>query len=137
MIGREGVMPLFLEACPSFAQPWAAYLSESTYEEGLLYLDLAEVTHHVVELERRDQCAELPAVFAVVERLHLDGDAFVREAATIGFLETLQNYAGNTGVDPERFRRYLMPESVRWWDELDRFWSGESPYVGAGLKKTD
>lgn len=135
MIAREEVMPLLLAACPSFADPWRAYQAEATYEEGLLYIDLAELVHHVVELERRGQCEELPAVFAAVERLHLEGDAFVKEAATIGFLEGLQNFAGNTGIAPERFRLYLSPESARWWDELDRFWDGKSPYVGAGLKK--
>jgi hypothetical protein len=135
MIAREEVMPLLLAACPSFAEPWAAYRASAAYEEGLLYLDLAELVHHVVELERRGQGDELPALFAVVERLHLEGDDFVREAATIGFLECVQNNAGHAALDEERFRRYLQPESARWWDELDRFWSGESPYVGAGLKK--
>jgi hypothetical protein len=25
---------------------------------------------------------------------------------------------------------YLRPESLKWWDNLDDFWSGETGYVG-------
>jgi hypothetical protein len=66
----------------------------------------------------------------VVERLHLEGDADVREAATIGLLEGLQNIAAHAGVDPDRFKVFLLPESARWWHELERFWRGETTHVG-------
>jgi hypothetical protein len=137
VIARYEVMPLLLDSCPSFAAGWSRYQSSATYEPGLLYIDLGELVHHVVDLLRAGRTDELAGVFAVVERLHLEGDTFVREAATIGFLETLQNYAGNSGIEPERFRVYLGPESARWWDELDRFWAGEVPFLGAGLEKPE
>jgi len=130
-------MALLLAACPSFERRWNEYLSSDTYEAGLLYIDLGELVHHLVDLMQRGQTSELAALFAVVERLHVEGEPFVREAATIGFLETLQNFAGNNGVDCERFEPYLLRESAKWWGELNRFWAGESPYVGAGLKKPE
>jgi hypothetical protein len=134
VIAKDEVMPLLLQACPSFVEPWKAYSAEPTYEEGLLYIDLGEFAHHLVELMRAGPTSEFAAVFDVVERLHLDGDAYVKEAATIGLLEGIQNVAGNTGVDPERFVPHLKAESAKWWAELDGFWGGNSPYVGAGIK---
>jgi hypothetical protein len=69
----------------------------------------------------------------VIERLHVEGDSYVREAATIGLLESIQNQWGNNGVDPENFFPFLLPESARWWKSLNKFWTGESKYVGEGL----
>jgi hypothetical protein len=51
---------------------------------------------------------------------------------TIGLLEDIQNIAGSR--DAEAFVPYLKPESARWWAELNRFWDGKSPHVGAGIK---
>ncbi|HEY2747682.1 MAG TPA: hypothetical protein VGL86_23835 [Polyangia bacterium] len=134
MLGRDDVMPLFLLACPSFGEPWAAYRRDATYVPGMLYLDLAELVRHVLALEISGGAdGELARVFAIVERLHVEGDAVVREAATIGFLEGLQNNAEHAGIDAQRFERRLGPESTKWWYELARFWSGEVPFVGAGL----
>jgi hypothetical protein len=124
VIERNGVMPLLLAACPSFETPWQAYVSGPVYESDLLYIHLAEFARHLVDLKRREQTAEFPDVFAAVERLHLEGDPYVAEAATIGLLEGIQNIAGNTGVAPESFVRYLEPESSRWWRRLNDFWAG-------------
>src|SRR3546814_400719 len=66
--------------------------------------------------------AEFEAVFDVVERWHCEGDPYVKEAATIGFLEGIQNNSGHFGLDPRRFEPWLRPESRRWWDKLSRFW---------------
>jgi hypothetical protein len=133
-ITKHEVMPILLEACPSFREPWQAYLTSAIYEAGLLYVDLGEFACHLVELLREGALQEFPAVFNAVESLHVDGDAFVKEAATIGLLEGIQNVAGNTGVDPAAFVPFLRPETAYWWEELNGFWDGVSPYVGAGTK---
>ena len=70
----------------------------------------------------------------MIEHLHTNGDAEVRTAATIGLLEDIQNVWGNNDVDPEQFIIYLLPESRKWWDELNAFWHGERRYVGEGLQ---
>jgi hypothetical protein len=73
-------------------------------------------------LERGDT-AGLAAAFGAIERLHLEGEQYVREAATVGLLEDLQNLnLHKNGTAPEQFRPYLGAESVRWWDKLYRFW---------------
>ena len=129
MILKSDVMPMLLAACPSFGTPWEAYSAEPEYEVGLVYLHLGEFARHLVALWRTAQTAEFPRVFDAVERLHVEGDDYVQEAATIGLLEGLQNNAEYAGIDPEVFRPYLRPESSRWWVALNRFWAGEIPYV--------
>lgn len=130
MITKEQVMPLLLDACPSFTDKWTEH--HAFYEdEGVLYVDLGEFAHHLVALHKADHTDEFPVVFAIIERLHLEGDAYVKEAATIGMLEGLQNVAGNSGVDPEEFSRYLKPESAKWWRQVNEFWEGKIPSVGS------
>jgi len=119
-------MPLLRKACPSFPP------GEEDDEGNLLFVDLGEFAGHVVHLYQQGQVRELPGVFAVVERLHLEGDEYVREAATIGLLEGIQNVAGHRGIDPAVFLPYLLQESAAWWHRLNSFWSGKA----AGEKST-
>jgi hypothetical protein len=132
MITKEQVMPLLLNACPSFSKRWEEH--RAFYEEEeLLYVDLGEFAHHLVELQQTSRTQEFPAVFEIIERMHLEGDHYVKEAATIGMLEGIQNVAGNSRVEPEEFLQYLKPESVRWWRQLNDFWEAKIPYVGATI----
>jgi len=55
-------------------------------------------------------------VFKVVERLHLEGDHFVKEAATIGLLEDIQNIAGNLALEP-----VINSTGIVWSDALKAF----------------
>jgi hypothetical protein len=133
MITKEKVMPLLLNACPSFTEKWQKHLA---YWENAnsLYHDLAEFNGHLFELFINNLIGEFSAVFEVVEKLHLEGDDYVKEAATIGLLEGIQNLAGNSGVNSEEFRQYLKPETAKWWQQLNDFWDGKIPYVGATIK---
>jgi hypothetical protein len=124
VITKRDVMPLLLAACPSFAEVWAAYDASGDRDDGSIYLDLIPFIEHLVALLARGETDAFPAVFAVVERLHLEGDDSVREAATVGLLE---------GLFPDTaFVPFLLPESARWWAEIEGFWSGTLPYIGAG-----
>lgn len=118
MITRDQVMSMLLAACPSFLERWKAYLAEPDYEANLLYIDLGELAHHVLELAIGGATAEFPALFAVVERLHVEGDAFVKEAATIGLLEDIQNIAGHDGIDTDAIEAALLPVSAKAWEQL-------------------
>lgn len=125
-------MSLLLESCPSFSDRWQEHLTIYTNEE-LLYVDLGEFAHHLVELLSIHRVEEFPAVFDVIERLHLEGDPYEKEAATIGALEGIQNVAGNTGVDPDEFVQYLRPVSEKWWRQLNDFWNAKIPHVGTTI----
>ena len=134
MIVKEQVMHLFLEAYPSFIKKWQKHRVLCDNEQ-LLYVDLGKFAHHLVELHEANRIDEFPAVFEIIERLHLEGDAYVREATTIGMLEGIQMVAENFGVDPEEFSGYLKPESAKWWRQLNTFWEGKIPFVGSSLNE--
>lgn len=118
-------MPLLVEACPSYRRV--------AQNRDLLYCELGSFSWHLVELQKQNSTEEFSAVVCVIERLHVEGDDYVREAATIGLLEGIQNVCGNEGLDAELFARYLLPVSAKWWQSLKDFWLGKSKFVGEGI----
>ncbi len=133
MITQAMIVPLLLEGAPSFHA--AVEEHQAFYGGEITYPVLGDFARHLLELYRQNHTAEFPKIAAVIERLHTEGDEYVKEAATIGVLEGIQNVWGNQNVDPELFTRYLLPESRKWWDELNAFWRGERRYVGEGLQR--
>ncbi|MFO0808878.1 MAG: hypothetical protein U0746_09665 [Gemmataceae bacterium] len=124
MIAKDDMVPVLLDACPSFIPAWRAFLAEWRGEaDQPLYLALGDLARHLIGLVERGETTELPAVFRVVERWHLEGEEYVRTAATVGLLEDLQNWnLHEHGTDPAQFRGMLGPESARCWDELAASW---------------
>lgn len=118
-------MPLLIEACPSYRPDLP--------DEDLLYTALGHFADHLLHLHKQQHTDAFPAVARVIERLHVEGDHYVREAATIGLLEGIQNGWANEGTDPELFVQHLLPVSAKWWQSLNDFWSGRSKFVGEGL----
>ncbi len=131
MITKDQMIPLLLEACPSFQADVDAHRSD--YGEEIPYVLLGDFVHHLLYLFRQHQADKLRAVARVIERLHVEGDSYVREAATIGLLEGIQNVWSNQGVEPEVFVPYLLPISAKWWQSLNDFWDGKIRFVGDGL----
>lgn len=130
-------MPMLLEAVPSFAEQWSQieddpiFLDEATGAR-LHYVDVAWFAPHVIGLQRSGATGELTRLFEVIETLHTDGDDYVKELATIGYLEGIQTACSHaTDVRQEDFEPYLGPESRRWWRGLNAFWSGQLPRVQA------
>jgi hypothetical protein len=131
LIVASEVMPLLLEACPSFAPQWVnEVLEENVDDESdggrLFYVDAGAFIRHLVSLKVDGQVAEFPAVFDVFERLVVEGDGYVQNLGQIGYLEGLQMMTvTEAGLSPERdFRPYLRPASERVWEALNRLWGG-------------
>jgi hypothetical protein len=125
MITKNNMMEVLLESCPSFRPQWEEFQTEwrGTDRDMPLYGVLADFARHLIGMVERGDTTHLPAIFVAVERLHVEGEHYVREAATVGLLEDLQNHSLHpNGTDPEQFRVYLGPVSARWWDKLNRFW---------------
>ena len=101
MIRREQVIGLLIEACPSYRARWQACREAPEFDAELLYVHLGDFADHVIDLLERHEVPELPALSRVVEQLHLDGDDYVKEAATIGLLEGIQNVAGHEMYRPK------------------------------------
>lgn len=117
-----------LEADPSFGPAWRLFLAEWGGERDLpQYLALSELARHIIALVAAQDTDRLESIFDVVERWHLEGEPYVREAATIGLLETLQNTAFHETTSPEQIVPWLRPTSLRFWNELNLFWSEGRP----------
>ena len=128
MITKDHMMPLLLAACPSFARAWAELQSED--EAELTYVCISRFIRHLRELHRAGDPSAFAAVAEVIERFHVEGDPYVSEAATVGFLEDL---LGDPGA--EFFVSFLGPESCKWLAEVRAFWRGERHYIGEGLQR--
>jgi hypothetical protein len=135
MIRGAQVMELLFGACPSYRARWEEYRAAPEFESELLFVHLGDFADHVVDLLQSGNVAELPALTRELEHLHAEGDEAVREAATIGLLEAIQNAAGNRGVPTAGLEAALGPETRRWWNSLVAFWSGRIPHVGADITK--
>ena len=125
-------MPLVLDAVPSFEQEWRTQVEEDNAadEPGgrrLCYVDVADLLGHLAARAVQGHTDELAPLLSVIERLHLEGDDYVRELATIGYLEGLHGC-----VEQQRLPDVLPllgPESLRWWRGLEPFWSGRANAV--------
>lgn len=125
-IDREGMMAPMLDACPSFEPQWQAFLNDWGAElEMPLYVALGDLARHLTDLLGEGRTAEFNAVFDVVERWHIDGDVYVRKAATIGLLEGIQNIGSHMCPDPSgAFEPWLRPITRKWWFKLIAYWDG-------------
>jgi len=135
-ISKSEVMQLLLQACPSYQKQWDAYVQDN-YENGdeqLLYIDLADFATHFVDLYKKHELREFPAVFDVIELLHISGDDFVKEAASVGLLEDLQNRLLSNAINMNAFNQYLKQESLKWWNHLNDFWDSKTKYDGGPEK---
>lgn len=123
MIDKNQMMELLLGACPSFWPDWQAFHQEyaDLSDDLPLYVALADYVRHLIALLEQQRVDRFSAVFGVVERLHADGDEYVRNAAMAGILEFIENTNFHTTTHPNDFLPYFGPESRRWWDEWSDF----------------
>jgi hypothetical protein len=134
MIDRSEMFTTLLDADPTFEPQWRSFVTDYADQSELpLYIALGDFAKHLINRHQRGETEGFDKVFGVVERWHTEGDTYVREAASIGFLEGLQNLLGGNdrgrnvgGVRASDFEPYLGPETRRWWDKLYRFWEGDT-----------
>ena len=129
MIDASRMIPLLVKASPAFAGTWEEFQAEYADDPPIpYYIALGSFARHLCDLLATGDHATLRRVFTVVERLHLEGDSFVQEAATVGLLGDLQNAnMHRPGTSPDRFEPFLLPESARWWKKLRGFWREGRP----------
>ena len=137
-ISRATMFEPLLAADPSFATRWQGFLAEYADEaEPPLYIALGELAEHLIQRLRGDDIDGFDKVFETVESWHTDGDAYVSEAASVGFLESLQGQLGGNdrhrsvdGVRASDFEPYFGPETRKWWAKFYRFWEGDAAALG-------
>lgn len=123
VITRDEMIGLLLKADPSLQSAWDEYLEDhGDLEQPLLYLALAEFARSLKIKLQSQNTERFPEIFEVVERWHIEGDKFVRTAATVGLLEDLQNEHEYTTGRPDDFIRWLKPTTLRFWQKVEAFW---------------
>ncbi len=121
MIEPAQVLEALVQACPTFAAAREKHVAD--YGNDMLYVVAGEYAHHLLALQLDGATSCFAQVGATIEQLHTQGTPEVRELATIGVLEAIQNVWGNNGANPELFLQYLGPETRSWWQGLNKFWS--------------
>jgi hypothetical protein len=127
MIDQSEAMQVLLDACPSFEDQWKRHVE--AFGHDVLYPAAGELAAHLLERFQAGATEAFNSVGTAIERLHTEGTPWVREFATIGVLEGIQNVWSHSTTSPDAFFPFLGPESQRRWRGLNRFWSGEAPYV--------
>ena len=124
MISKEQMFDPILTITPSFTKAWKEFASEwQDHSDDLpYYLALAEHARHLIGLLEAEKNKEIQDVFGVVEEWLTSGDQYVKEAATVGLLEDLQNSNLHRNTRPEDFVQFLKPEALYWWNKVERFW---------------
>lgn len=113
---------MLLEACPSFREA----LAESIRWNGeeFLYTHAGVLANHLLERHRAGDERALASAGAFIEMLHVEGDSYVQNLGTIGFLEGIQNHWAGA-LAAEEFKPYLGPVSTKAWEDLNDFWDGK------------
>ena len=96
----------------------------------LPYIVAGDFARFLLDAFRENNLVLVKRGLTFIENLHASDDEKVRELATVGYLEDIQNVWGNNGVDPELIFPMLGKESKKWWMELNKFWDGQINYIG-------
>ena len=114
-----------LSACPTAEPYWQEYLKRWDDEDRGHFNDVAEFAAHVVESYfERGSTEELPAFFAVLERMLVHGDERVQELATIRLIEDIQNSASGRKGGAAVFAPWLGTKTKTAWQEVNDMWEG-------------
>lgn len=123
-ITRSQMFPLLVEACPSYEADWRQFLAEYADDpEPLTYIAIVQFARHLSQVLAAGDQESLRRVFDLLERLIVDGDAEVQEAAVVGIIKNLQNADLHHVTKPDDYRPFLLPESERWWGKVRTFWT--------------
>ena len=133
MIGKDLMMDMLIDVCPSFRPKWEAFRDhwKESADDLPIYLALADFARHLIGMLERSETANFLSIFQAVERLQLEGENFVREAVVVGLLEDLQNLNLHSKTNPGQFQPFLGDESRKAWGELREFWLSGTPQTGA------
>jgi hypothetical protein len=109
-IGYDGVLPLLIAACPTFANSPEADLHDEGSGE---FLRVAALVSHMIRLLESGRTECFADVFRVAEHILSEGHAEARSLIVAGFLRDLASpdMYGGTAVQPVDFLVWLEPRS--------------------------
>ena len=132
VITAEQVPDLLVASCAWVSQAWTEVAEENrdpARPGGRLgYLDAGWIVDRLADRLASGNTDGFDALFDLVERLIVDGDDYVRNLGVIGYLEGMQTQTVTSkGVDPEAFRPWLRPLSLKYWAAIHDFWEAGTP----------
>lgn len=126
MITKTKMFSQILDVAPGFIPIWQEFeedWADESPNELPHYIVLGELARYMASRATKAAATEeLQALFAIVERWHVEGDEYVKEAATIGLLEGLQNATRSAPKTRMAIEKFLLPETAKWWRKIEEFW---------------
>lgn len=120
-LGREEALTLILETERGFSKAWQAHRNDWYGMDAGTCSDMATFSRYVASLlAANPKHPRAPAIFALIERLMVEGNEEVQTAAATCFLENIQNRSPDP-ILPEAFVGLLGEKSrhyCRAWDEF-------------------
>ncbi len=132
-ITEDQVSELLYKYTPEFKTVLEDELDDE--ERKMNYLVAGTFARFLLDGYKSGNVKQLESAAKFIEELHLKGSETVKNLATVGYLEGIQNVWGNNGVDPSIFYGYLLAESQKWWLQLNKFWNGEIKEVGETISQ--
>ena len=114
----EGFMILF----PDFKKAWEEYTVTFKKKDITFSLFLNRLAQYLVELIKFNKFNNTSVFFHLIEIFIIDGETQLQNLIATALLEDMQNYMGNQDINPDVLIQYLKPESLKWWNEINRFW---------------
>jgi hypothetical protein len=125
------------QAFPSFTTVGSS-VDPNSISDSQLMQDLAA---YIVDQFEAKRMSDVRSAFDLADNLITEGTEAELHAATIGFLETVQNVASHRKCGSAAFEEFLGPSSKDAWLELDTVWRGKrklaevvAAETGASLK---
>jgi hypothetical protein len=122
MINANECMQLILAEFPEFGPAYKEHLDSWSLEgEPGLLLDVAEFSHYIADVLKDLSDEDRRRIFGLAERLMLEGDEEVQNAAATCFLENLAHRVEGGILPTSSFGPYLGKESreyIRGYDEM-------------------
>ena len=123
-IRRSEVLALLAEACPAYEAEWRRFTSDYADDsETFLYVAIPQFSRCLSRALAAGDVESLHRVFDLLERMIVEGDPEVQEAAVVGIIKNLQNTTFHEQTAPDDYLPYLKPESQRWWGKVKTFWT--------------
>lgn len=94
------------------------------------YVIVFRIAQYTFELFVNNDFVKLQLILEYIESLFSKGDDYTQELATVGFLEDIQTVWDNSKRDRSEIYNLLLPESKKWWNQVDKFWHGEIRFIG-------
>jgi hypothetical protein len=131
-ITAEQVPDLLVASCAWVSQAWTEVAEENADPARpggrLGYLDAGWIVARLADRFASGNTDGFDEFFELVERLVVDGDDYVRNLGVIGYLEGMQmQTVTSRGVDPEAFRPWLRPLSLKYRAAINDFWEAGIP----------